>query len=94
MADERTVNDVKVYKDSAGFYREYPVEHGLPVAAMTGQELDTDGSAVPVFKAHSYTYDGSGNLATDTVSDGTSTWVRTYTWDNGAQASDSGWVKQ
>lgn len=26
MADERTVNDVRVYRDSAGFYREYPVE--------------------------------------------------------------------
>lgn len=25
MADERTVNDVRVYRDSAGFYREYPI---------------------------------------------------------------------
>ena len=28
MADERTVNDVRVYRDSAGFFRETPVEDG------------------------------------------------------------------
>jgi hypothetical protein len=28
VADERTVNDVKVYRDSAGFYREYPIDQG------------------------------------------------------------------
>lgn len=56
--------------------------------------LDTEGNPVPVWKAHSFTYDGSGNLATDTVTDGTNTWVRSYTWMGGAQTSDSGWVKQ
>lgn len=56
--------------------------------------LDTDGNPVPVWKAHNFTYDGSGNLATDTVTDGTRTWVRTYMWMSGAQTSDSGWVKQ
>ncbi len=56
--------------------------------------LDTDGNPVPVWKSHSFTYDGSGNLATDTVTDGTSTWVRTYQWANGAQTVDTGWVKQ
>lgn len=56
--------------------------------------LDTDGNVVPTNKAHSFTYDTSGNLVTDTVSDGTGTWVRTYTYVNGAQATDSGWVKQ
>lgn len=25
MADDRQVNDVRVYRDSAGFYREYPI---------------------------------------------------------------------
>jgi len=33
MADERQVNDVLVYRDSAGFYRERPIE----VAATGGQ---------------------------------------------------------
>lgn len=64
-----------------------------PASAMTGTEMDTNGNPVPVFKAHTYTYDGSGNLASDTVTDGVSTWVKTYSWDQGAQSSDSGWVK-
>ncbi|GGB15049.1 hypothetical protein GCM10011380_00580 [Sphingomonas metalli] len=33
MADERTVNDVRVYQDSAGFYREQPVSQGASDAA-------------------------------------------------------------
>lgn len=61
---------------------------------MPRSDNDTQGNPVPVNKAHAYTYDTSGNLATDTVTDGTSTWVRTYLWNSGAQTSDSGWVKQ
>jgi YD repeat-containing protein len=57
-------------------------------------DRDTDGNPVPTYKAHAYTYDGSGNLQTDTVTDGATSWVRTYMWSNGAQTSDSGWVKQ
>lgn len=56
--------------------------------------LDTSGNPVPVWKAHTFTYDGSGNLSTDTVTDGTNTWVRTLMWMNGALTTDSGWVKQ
>lgn len=63
----------------------------LPVRLV---ETDTTGGAVPTWKAHSFTYDGSGNLATDTVTDGANTWVRTYMWSNGAPTTDSGWVKQ
>ena len=65
---------------------------GRPTTAAV--ELDTDGSPVPTYKAHAFTYDGSGNLSTDTVTDGQTSWVRTYQWQNGAQTSDSGWVKQ
>lgn len=57
-------------------------------------QLDTSGNVVPVWKPHTFTYDSSGNLSTDTVKDGPKTWVRTYMWTNGAQTSDSGWVKQ
>lgn len=57
-------------------------------------ERDTQGRSVPIWKAHTYTYDSSGNLATDTVVDGENVWIRTYGWTNGAQTSDSGWVKQ
>lgn len=59
-----------------------------------GSDRDTNGGEVPVWKAHTFTYDGSGNLSTDTVTDGSNTWVRTFMWSNGAQTSDSGWVKQ
>lgn len=75
---------------------------GLPVSFASGgaqttmgsADLDTGGDKVPTYKAHSYTYDNSGNLATDTVTDGGTSWVRTYQWSNGALSSDSGWVKQ
>lgn len=61
---------------------------------MAGADRDTDGNPVPTWKAHAFTYDTSGNLRTDTVTDGTETWVRTYLWGNGVQTGDSGWVKQ
>jgi len=90
----QTVGGFQVYRDSAGHLYDVPATVGGVASVMTGTELDTAGNPVPVFKAHSYTYDGSGNLATDTVTDGANVWVRTYAWSNGAQASDSGWVKQ
>jgi hypothetical protein len=62
--------------------------------ATNSSTADTQGNAVPIYKAHTFTYDGSGNLSTDTVTDSNSTWVRTYMWSNGAQTSDSGWVRQ
>ena len=67
---------------------------GRNATASTASDLDTAGNPVPTYKAHSYTYDPSGNLATDTVSDGVNTWVRSYAYAMGAQSSDSGWVKQ
>lgn len=96
MAQQLTAGGVSVYRDSAGVLRETPPGGtGASMSAVTtATEMDTQGNPVPVYKAHAFTYDGSGNLATDTVTDGTSTWVRTYTYTNGAQATDSGWVKQ
>lgn len=64
---------------------------GQPVV---NDSVDTDGNLVPTNKAHTFAYDSSGNLVTDTVTDGVSTWVRTYTYRMGAQVTDSGWVKQ
>lgn len=63
-------------------------------AGESGTDRDTQGNPVPTYKPHEYTYDGSGNLLTDTVSDDTGSWVRTYAYTNGALVSDSGWVKQ
>lgn len=61
---------------------------------MAGVDRDTDGNPVPTWKPHEFTYDTSGNLSTDTIVDGPSTWVRTYLWTVAGQSSDSGWVKQ
>ncbi len=69
----------------------------LPAADASGNtstELDTNGNIVPTYKGHFYTYDDSGNLSTDTVSDAGNTWVKTYTYTPSGPASDSGWVKQ
>ena len=62
--------------------------------SSAGSAVDTDGNPVPVNRAHSFGYDDSGNLVTDTVSDGTNTWTRTYSYIRGVQQTDSGWVKQ
>lgn len=67
---------------------------GLASSPLITGERDTAGNAVPTHLAHSFTYDLSGNLATDTVTDGTSTWVRSYTYTPSGPATDSGWVKQ
>lgn len=95
MTDERQVNDVLVYRDSAGFYRERPIDlTGSGQPSASNDDRDTDGNPVPTYKAHTYSYDASGNLATDTVMDGTSTWVRTFVTGPTGTTADSGWVKQ
>ena len=62
--------------------------------AATSGVRDTAGNEVPVWKARTFAYDTSGNLSTETISDGGSQWVRTYSYAQGAQTTDSGWVKQ
>ncbi len=57
-------------------------------------ERDTDGGPVPVWLAHAFTYDGSGNLQTETITDGADSWVRTLTYSGGNLVLDSRWVKQ
>lgn len=57
-------------------------------------ERDTDGNVVPVWKGRTYNVDDSGNPMTETVTDGPASWVKTYTYDNGRQIGDSGWVRQ
>lgn len=39
-------------------------------------------------------YDGSGNLSTITVTDGTDTWTQTLTYTDGNLTGVSAWVKQ
>lgn len=62
--------------------------------SFVAAELDTAGNPVPTYKGHEYSYDDSGNLLTDTVTDGGATWVRTYVTGPTGRTSDSGWVKQ
>lgn len=63
-------------------------------AQLYNAQLDTDGGIVPVWKAHAFTYQPTG-VATDTVIDGATTWVRSYTYDgSGNLTTDSGWIKQ
>lgn len=85
-----------VYRDSAGVLRETDGDSGGTGGGATAVvgDLDTDGNSVPTYKPHTFTYDSSGNLVTDTVVSGNQAWVRTYTYINGVQATDSGWVKQ
>jgi hypothetical protein len=68
--------------------------NGPSSAPSVNSDLDTSGGPVPTYKAHTFTYDQSGNTSTDTVTDGANTWVRTYAYAGGTLASDSGWVKQ
>ena len=64
------------------------------VLTVTTVDLDTNAGIVPTWKLHAYTYDDSGNLSTDSVTDGVNTWTRTYTYTPSGPATDSGWVKQ
>lgn len=90
MANNFITEKIKI----SGNTWERDVAAGSSTAATAPSAFDTDGNPVPVWKAHTFAYDGSGNLQTDTVTDGTNTWVRTYAWTGGAQTADSGWVKQ
>lgn len=68
----------------------------------------TDAGAVPVYATtvdasgapfspddcvHAYAY-SAGLLVTDTATNGTSTWVKTYGYTSGNLTSESKWVKQ
>lgn len=90
-----TAGGVPVYRDSAGVLRELPpTDAGAGTSTAMVEDRDTDGNPVPTYKAHTYTYYGAGQVHSDTVTDGTNTWVRTFMYENGQQVSDSGWVKQ
>lgn len=53
------------------------------------------GSVYPDKFAHAYGYDGSGRLITDTITNGSDTYVKTYGYDgSGRLTTESLWVKQ
>lgn len=66
---------------------------GLPYVA--GGSKDSTGAAVnPDSWAHTFAYNGTGLLLTDTATDGTSTWVKTYSYTSGMLTGETKWVKQ
>lgn len=52
----------------------------------TGQPIESG--------SHSYGYDTSGNMITDTWTTAAGVYVKTFTWTNGAITGKSDWVKQ
>lgn len=60
------------------------------VAADSTGAYHFDPDSMP----HTYTYDGSGNIATDSVTDGTNTFKKTYTFTGSQLTSETAWVKQ
>lgn len=71
-----------------------PTDPTEPTEWYHPMERDADGNPFPIWREHTFTYDTSGNLKTDTVTDGTDTWVKTYTYTEGQVVAESGWVKQ
>ena len=58
-------------------------------------ERASDGNVIyPNCAAITYGYDGSGNLATETLTQYGNTYVKTYTWTSGKLTAESLWVKQ
>lgn len=43
---------------------------------------------------HAYTFNGSNNLLTDTVTQGNNVFVKTFAYTGANLTSESGWVKQ
>ena len=57
------------------------------VIDSTGQPFSLDACA------HTYDY-SAGSLVTDTATDGTSTWVKTYSYTLGKLTGETKWVRQ
>ncbi|NIF39541.1 hypothetical protein F3J14_01195 [Burkholderia sp. Tr-862] len=53
-----------------------------------GTWLDSDSLA------HVYTWNADGTIATDTATYGTSSWTKTYSYENGLLTAETAWVKQ
>lgn len=57
----------------------------------------TDSAGTPINPdawSHTYAYDATGQLTTDTATDGTATWVKTYSYTNSRLTAETRWVKQ
>lgn len=62
--------------------------------AITGAVKDSAGKYFnPDSCSHAFAY-ASGNLVTDTATDGTSVWVKTFGYTSGVLTSETKWVRQ
>ena len=59
-------------------------------ALDVGNGVMLDPTTVP----HSYTYNGDGTLATESITVGEDTWTKTYTYTAGNLTGETAWVKQ
>lgn len=58
------------------------------VADSTGIAFDPDACS------HVYAYNASGQVTTDTATDATGVWVKTYSYTSGNLTGETQWVKQ
>lgn len=66
-----------------------------PVSVAANPTTDSTGAGFnPDACTHAYGYDASGNLATDTATSGTSTWVKTYSYAAGKLTGETVWMKE
>lgn len=57
--------------------------------------IGSDGSLIDLDSLpHTYTYNGSNQLITESVTNTINTWVKTYTYTGSNLTSESVWVKQ
>ena len=65
-----------------------PVRTADTVLDSTGQPFSPDACA------HTYGYNASGLIVTDTATDGTTSWVKTYSYNATAQLTgETNWVR-
>lgn len=67
----------------------------IPLNANHTRPYGSDGTPLDLESwAHSYGWNGDGTMEYDQVTDGTSSWRKTYSWNAGKMVSESAWVKQ
>lgn len=89
-----TSGDTLVYQDLSGQRME---AQGVVSLGPAGGVKDSTGAIIypDSYAISAVTRDASGNLLTETRTDGTTSWVRTITRDaNGNLATQSRWVRQ
>jgi hypothetical protein len=85
------------YRSSDGL-NDVPVSLQTPLPVTASAGTASDGSALPAnfdsLASNTSDRDGSGNLLSESRTDGTNTWTQTYTRDaNGDITATSAWVK-